>query len=115
MLAAAAVASAAVVAVAPREPVVLDAARLVLVRQPVLADLLLGPAALVRALAVLVHRLVRADPHPLRVPAAPLLAPAVLVVHLVLEAAVPLQLLLSRRSFSAAMAWSSPPPAKPLS
>ena len=108
-------AAAAVEAVAPREPVVLDAARLVLVRLPVLADLRLGRAGLVRALAVLVHRLVRADPHPPRALAAPLLAPAVLVVHLVLEAAVPLQLLLSRRSFSAAIAWSSLPPAKPLS
>ena len=108
-------AAAAVVAVAPREPVVLDAARLVLVRLPVLADLLLGPAGLVRALAVLVHRLVRADPHPLRAPAAPLLAQAVLVVHLVLEAAVPRQPPRSPRSFSAAMAWSSPPPAKPSS
>src|SRR5688572_29360318 len=112
MLAAAAVVS-AVVAVAPREPVVLAPARLVLVlvalpvpvRLPVLADLRPGPAVLVQALAVLVQRLPRAAPHPLRARAAPLPAPAVLVVHLVLEAAVPLPLLLSRRSFSAAMAW----------
>ena len=113
MLAAAAVSAG--VAVGAREPVVPAAARLVLVRLPVLAVLVLGPAVLVQAPAVLVHRWVRADPHPLRALAAPLLAPAVLVVHLVLEAAVPLQLLRSRRSFSAAMAWSSPPPAKPLS
>ena len=108
-------AAVALVAVAPREPVALAAARLVLVRRPVRAVLLLGPAVLVQAPAVRVRQLVRADPHPLRAPAAPLLAQAVLVVHLVPEAAVPRQRLRSRRSFSAAMAWSSPPPAKPLS
>src|SRR5688572_13595956 len=110
-------AAVALVAVAPREPVVLAAARLVLVLPvlPVLAALLLGRAVLVQAPALLVRQLVRADPHPLRAPAAPLPAQAVLVVHLVPEGAVPRQRLLSRRWFSAAMAWSSPPPAKPSS
>jgi hypothetical protein len=108
--------AAAVVAVAPREAVVLAAARLVPVRLPVLADPRLGPAVRVQALAVLVQRLVLADPHPLRAPAAPLLAQLpVLVVHVVLEPVVPVQRLLSRQSFSAAMAWSSPRPAKPSS
>ena len=112
---AAAAAVSAVEAAAPREPVVLAAVRLVLLRPPAVADLRLRPAARVHALAGPVHRLVRADPHPLRAPEGPILAPPVLVVHLVREAAVPLQRLLSRRSCSAAMAWSSPPPAKPLS
>ena len=75
-------------------------ARLVLVRQPVLADLLLRPAVLVPApLAVLVQRPVPADP---------LLAERPVLAHLVLEPAVPVELLLSRQSFSAAMARSTP-------
>ena len=120
MWAPAAVVVEAVVAAALREPVVLAAAPLVLVRLLVLADLRLGPAVLVPVhLALPVQRLVPAGPLPLREPAAPLLVQlpvlAGLAVHLVLEAAVPLRRLLSRRSFSAAMAWSSPPPVKPSS
>ena len=99
--AAAAVVSAAVVAV--REPVVLA---VVALREPVL---------LAAAPVVLVHRRVRADPHPLRAPAAPLLAQAVPVVRLVHAAAVPLRRLLSPQSSSVAMAWSSPPRVKPSS
>ena len=87
--------SAALGAQVPEEPAVPVRARLVLVRQPVPADLL-GPGP---ALAVLVHRPVLADP---------LLARRPVLAHWVLEAAVPVQLLLSRRSFSAAMARSTP-------
>ena len=59
----AAVDSAALVAQVPEEPAVPVRARLVLVRQPVLADLLLRLAVLVPArLAVLVQRPVPADP-----------------------------------------------------
>ena len=72
-------------------------ARLVLVRQPVLADLLLRLAVLVPArLAVLVQRPVPADP---------LLEERPVLAH---SAAVPVDLLLSRPSFSAAMARSTP-------
>jgi len=83
----------------------------------VLADLLLGPVVLAPVhLALPVRRLDPAGPHPLREPAAPLLAqlpvPAVLA-DLVLEPAVPVQLLLSRQSLSAATARSSPSPGKP--
>src|SRR6476620_10724644 len=102
---AAVVDSAALVAAVPREPAVPVQARLVLVRLPVLADLLLGPAVLVRAhLAFLVQRPVPAVPHPRREPAAPPLAQLLVLVHRVLEPAAQLQLLLSRQSFSAAMA-----------
>ena len=118
--AAAAVASAAaVVAAALRGLVVLAAAPVVLVvpvRRLVRADPHpLRALVVLEVLVDLVHRLVRSDRHPLRGPAAPLLAPAVLVVHLVLEAAVPLRRLLSHQSCSVAMAWSSPPRVKPSS
>ena len=109
-------AAAAVVAAALRAPVVLAAALVVPVRRLVGADPHPLRALVVLAvLVVLVHRLVRSDRHLLRASAAPLLAPAVLVVHLVLEAAVPLRRLLSPQSSSVAMAWSSPPPVKPSS
>jgi hypothetical protein len=65
--------------------------RLVLVRQPVQADLLLRLAVLVPArLAVLVHR---------RVPAAPLPLQRAVLAHSVLEPAAPVELLLSHQSF----------------
>jgi len=84
----------------PEEPAAPVPARLVPVRQPVPADLLLRLAVLVPVhLAVLVHRPVLADP---------LLEERRVLAHLVLEAAVPVDLLLSRQSFSAAMARSTP-------
>jgi hypothetical protein len=64
-------------------------ARLVLARRPVLADLLLRLAVLVLRLAVLVQRPVPADPLPEDRP---------VLAHSVLPAAVPADLLLSRRS-----------------
>ena len=89
--------SAALEAQVPEEPAVPVRARLVLVRQPVLADLLLRLAVLVPArLAVLVQRPVPADP---------LLEERPVLAH---SAAVPVDLLLSRQSFSAAMARSTP-------
>jgi hypothetical protein len=92
--------SAALGAQVREEPVVPVRARLVLVRRPVPADLLLRLAVLVPVhLAVLVHRPVPADP---------LLEGRPVLAHLVLEAAVPVELLLSRQSFSAAMARSTP-------
>ena len=99
--------------VALRALVVLAAGPVVLVvpvRRLVQVDPLRALVVLA-VLVVLVHRLVRADRHPLRVLAAPV-APA---VHLVLEAAVPLRRLLSPQSCSVAMAWSSPPRVKPSS
>jgi hypothetical protein len=112
-----AVAVVALVAVVPREPAVPVRAQLVLVRLPVLADLLLGPAVLVpEQLALLVQVPVPAAPPLVQqpVPAAPLLAQVLVLVqvhpepvvraqvlahqvHLAREAAVPLQRLLSRR------------------
>ena len=90
-------APAALAAQVPEEPAVPVRARLVLVRQPVLADLLFRLAVLVPArLAVLVPRRVPADPRPEERP---------VLAHL---AAVPVELLLSRQSFSAAMARSTP-------
>jgi hypothetical protein len=106
MLAAAVVAglvAAAVVAPVPREAVVPVRARLVRAR-------------LVRARPLLARPLVPADPQPLREPAVPLLAQPPVREDLVLEPAVPVELLLSllsRQSFSAAMALSSPQPGKP--
>ena len=92
MLAApAAVVAAALVAVVPREPAVPVRARLVLAHLAVL----------------LVQRLVPAVPHPLREPEAPLPSQVPVVVHRVVEPAVPVQLLLSRPSSSAAMARST--------
>jgi hypothetical protein len=92
--------SAALAAQVPEEPAVPVRARLVLVRQPVPADLLFRLAVLVPArLAVLVQRPVPADP---RLEERPVLA------HLVLKPAVPVELLLSRQSFSAGMARSTP-------
>ena len=79
--------SAVLVAVVPRERAV-----------PVRAQLVVAQWAL------LVQRPVQAVPHPRREPAAPLLAQLLVVVHLVLEPEAPVQLLLSRPSFSAAMA-----------
>ena len=87
---AAVVDSAALVAVVPREPAVPVRARLVVAR-----------------LALLVQRPVPAVLHPLREPAAPLLARLLVVVHGVVEPAAPLPLLLSRPSSSAAMARST--------
>jgi hypothetical protein len=72
---------------------------LVLVRL-VPADLLLRPGVVVPArLAVPVQRPVPADP---------LLEERPVLAHWVLEAAAPVELLLSRQSFSAAMARSTP-------
>ena len=101
---AAAVDSAALVAQVPEEPAVPVRARLVLVRQPVLADLLLRPAVLVPALwrSWCSGRSGRTR-CAWRPPAGP--------GALVLEPAVPVHLLLSRQSFSAAMARSTPQPA----
>ena len=72
------------------------------------------PAAPVRARLVLAHlavllvqRPVPAVPHPLREPEAPLPARVPVVVHRVVAPAVPVQLLLSRPSSSAAMARST--------
>ncbi len=89
--------SAALGAQVPEEPAAPVRGRLVLVRQPVLADLLLRLAVRVPArLAVLVQRPVPADP---------LLEERPVLAHL---AAVRVELLLSRQSFSAAMARSTP-------
>ena len=97
MAAPAAADSAALGAQVPEEPAVPGRERLVLVRRPVLADLL---AVLVPArLAVPVQRPVPADPF---------LEERPVLAHLVLEPAVPVELLLSRQSFSAAMARSTP-------
>ena len=89
--------SAALAARVPEEPAAPVRARLVLVRQRVRADLLLRLAVRVPArLAALVQRPVPADP---------LLEEGQVLAHL---AAVPVELLLSRPSFSAAMARSTP-------
>ena len=78
-------------------------AGLVPVRQPVPADLLLRPAVpavlVPRHLAVLAQRPVPADPLP---------EERAGLAHLALELAAPVDLLLSRQSFSAAMARSTP-------
>ena len=96
---AAAVDSAALWAQVPEEPAVPVRGRLVLVRQPVLADALRRLAVPVPAhLAVPVQRPVPADP---------LLEERPVLAHLVLEPAVPVGLLLSRQLFSAAMARST--------
>jgi hypothetical protein len=84
------------------EPAVPVQLRLVLVRQPVPADLPLRLAGRVPAhSAVLLQR---------RVPADSLLEERPGLAHLVLEPAAPVDLLLSRQSFSAAMARSTPSP-----
>jgi len=76
------------------------AVRLGLVRQPFPADLLRRLAALVPVhLAVLVHRLVPADP---------LLEQGPVLAHLALNPALPVDLLPSRQWCSAAMARSTP-------
>jgi hypothetical protein len=81
---------AAVRALVPEEPVVPVRARRVLARQHVLAEPLLRLAVLVPVdLAVLVQRSVPADPLPEDRP---------VLARLVLPAAVPADLLLSRRS-----------------
>ena len=90
MAAPAALQSAAVGAQVPQEPAVPVRARLVLVRQPVLAELLLRSAVLLQR----------------PVPADPLLAERPVLAHWV--RAVPVEPLLSRQSFSAAMAGSTP-------
>jgi hypothetical protein len=81
---------AALVAVVPREPAVP-------VRARVLPDLVV----------LLLQRPVAAVRHPLREPAAPLLARPLGLGDWVHEPAAQVQLLLSRQSFSAAMARSS--------
>ena len=83
------------------EPAVALRARLARARQPVPAGLLLRLAVVPAHLAVRVQRPVPADP---------LLEGRPVLAHLVL-AAVPVDLLLSRRSFSAAMERSTPSPA----
>ena len=81
----------------PEEPAAPVRGQLVLVRQPVLADLLLRLAVLAPAhSAVLLQRPVPADP---------LLEERPVLADL---AEVLVELLLSRRSFSAAMARSTP-------
>ena len=83
--------SAALAAVVPREPAVLVQARVVLARLA----------------ALVAQRPVPAVPHPLRAPAAPLLAQLPALVHGVVEPAAAVELLLSRQSSSAAMARST--------
>jgi hypothetical protein len=78
---------------------VAPAAPAVVVEPPVLAVVLHQAH-----LPVLAPAQVVAVPRPLREPVAPLLAPLVVVVHRVVEPAVPLPLLLSRPSSSAATA-----------
>jgi hypothetical protein len=92
--------SAALGAQVPEEPAVPGRAQRVPARQRVSADVLLRLAVRVPVpLAVLVHRLV---------PAEPLLAQRPVLAHWVLNLGVPVDLLLSRPSFSAAMARSTP-------
>ena len=88
-MAAPAAGSAALVAVVPREPG--EPVR----SQPVLARL------------VLERLRVPAEPRPLREPAALLLSQLPVPEDLVVEAAVPVERLLSRQSFSAAMAGTT--------
>ena len=107
--AAAAVVSAAAVVAALGALVVLAAGPVVLVvpvRRLVQVDPLRALVVLA-VLVVLVHRLVRADRHPLRAPAAPLLAQLPALVHGVVEPAAAVELLLSRQSSLAAMARST--------
>ena len=92
--------SAALRARVPEEPAVPVLVRLVQAPQAVLAALLLRLGVRLPAqLAVLAQRPVAADP---------LLEGRRVLADLVLQAAVPVDLLLSRRSFSAAMARSTP-------